>query len=317
MNYTFNGWSTFFVKATFFIVLVFTGVVCVKAQTVTFAQFFEVNGTQDFIFTNNTTSASFQTIQNGSPVVFTYQNVANLPAELQGPQAAHILVTANTTSPATQVAGTPPRNVQPFNQTILIQIIRDVQAQSGTGTRRNLLTAIITPDGSAVSSLTGDNSSDAAAYTASSVTQNVQYSSSFLAFPQTSQNNLGLSFSSVNPLLSIGSGGFLASFTAAGTGTFASNPPPIFNPPTAAGVSLSGRVYNGYGRNVSRATVTLTDGNGSTRTTSTNHLGYFRFEDVPAGQLVTLTVAAKGSNYNPQVFELQESIDEIGFYPVE
>jgi hypothetical protein len=317
MKKTVNSRLSFCVKAAFFILLTISTVTIAPAQTVTFAQFIQANGTQDFVFTNNSTSASFQTITNGSPVVFTYQNVANLPSELQGPQIGHIFITASTTVPAFQVAGSPVRDVQPFNQTFTIQIIRDTQAQSGTGTRRNLLTAVITPDGTAASSLNGDNLSDAAAYTASSATQNVQYSSSFLGFLPSSQNNLGLSFSSVTPLLSIGAGGFLNSFTAAGTGTFASNPPPIFNPPTAAGVTVGGRVFNAQGRSVARAVVTLTDGNGETRTTGTNSLGYFRFADIPAGQIVTINVSTKGGTYIPQVLNLSDNVDEVNFYPVD
>ena len=41
--------------------------------TTTFAQFFEQNGTQDFVFTNNTTSATFNTVSGGSPIFFIFQ----------------------------------------------------------------------------------------------------------------------------------------------------------------------------------------------------------------------------------------------------
>lgn len=317
MRTTINCWSSFCVKAAFFIFLTISTVSFGQAQTVTFGQFIQLNGSQDFVFTNGGTAASFQTIADGSAVLFTYQNIANLPAELQGPQFAHVIVTANTTAAATQTAGSPPRNVQPFNQTFTIQIIRDTAAQSGTGTRRNLLTAVITPNAGANSSLTGDNQSDAAAYTASSATQNVSYSSSFLGFLPTSQNNLGLSFSSVNPLLSIGAGGFLNSFTAAGTGTFASNPSPVFNPPTAAGVTIGGQVFNAYGRSAALARVTLTDENGATRTTSTNGLGHYRFDGIPAGQAVTVTVTAKGATYSPQIIPVSDNVNGIDFFPVQ
>jgi hypothetical protein len=312
-----NAWSAFCVKAAFFIFLTISTFTIGQAQTVTFAQFFQRTGSQDFVFTNNTTSASFQTVQNGSAIYFIYQNVSGLPAVLQGPQLAHIYITANTTTPAFQVAGDPPRDVQRFSGTFTIQIIRDEIAGVGTGTQRNLLTAVITPDGTTQSSLAGDDLSDAVAYTASDVRQTVTYTSDFLGFVPGNVDNLGLSFSSVNPNLSIGPGGFLNSFTTAGTGSFASSSAPIYSPPTAAGVSITGRVLSGYGLPVSRAILTLTDGNGETRMVSTTSLGYYRFDDVRAGQIVTISVTAKGWTYNPQVINVSDNIIDLDFIPVQ
>ncbi|HEY0461285.1 MAG TPA: carboxypeptidase-like regulatory domain-containing protein [Pyrinomonadaceae bacterium] len=288
-----------------------------QAQTVTFGQFFQRNGTNDFIFTNQVTSASFQTIADGTAVLFTYQNVANLPPELQGVQLAHVMVTATTTQPAFQFANDPPRDVQQFNQTFYIRVIRDTQAQSGTGTRRNLLTAVITPDGTTKSSIAGDDLSDALGYTATDARQTVTYTSDFIGFLPTSNDNLSLSFSSAFPLLTIGAGGFFNSFTAAGTGTFATSPAPVFNPPTAGGVTISGQVLNGYGRAVSRATVTLNDSSGNRRIASTNNLGYFRFDDITAGQVVTIEVSAKGWTYEPRIVNVVDSISDVEFYPVQ
>jgi len=310
-------WSSFFVKAAFFIVLTISTGTLLHAQSITFAQFIERNGTQDFVFTNNTSSADFATVASGSPIIFIYQNTPGLPAVLQGPQMAHVFVTGSTTTPAIQVGGIdPPRDIQRFSGVVTIQIIRDTPAGVGTGTQRNLLTAVVTPDGASQASLSGDDLSDAAAFTASEARQSVVFTSDFLGFAPTSIENLGLSFSSVNPALSIGPGGFLNSFTAAGSGTFASTVAPVFNPPTAAGVSINGRVLNGYGRAV-RAIVTLTDENGETRTASTNSLGYYQFNDIAAGQIVTLSVAAKGWTYEPRVINLNENLTDIDFYPLQ
>ncbi len=44
------------------------------------------------------------------------------------------------------------------------------------------------------------------------------------------ERDLGLTFSSIVPSLSIGANGFFNDFTAAGTGTFSSNPVPTFIP---------------------------------------------------------------------------------------
>lgn len=312
-----NTRASLLFKAAFFFLLVFSTTTFLQAQTTTFGQFIQRNGTQDFIFTNSVTSASFQTIPNGTPVFFTFQNVGNLPAELQGPQFATVTITATTTVQAIQNPGTPPRDVQPFDQTFTIRVIRDTAATSGTGTRRNLLTAVVTPDGTSRASIAGDDLSDAAAFSASSLQQNVVYTSDFLGFLPTGNRNFSLSFSSLIPALSIGPGGFLNSFTAAGTGTFASNPAPVFNPPTASNVSIGGRVLTADGNFVSRANVTLTDSDGNSRSVRTSSLGFFNFSDVVAGQTVTVTVNAKGLRYAGQIIDVQDSVSDLTFYPVE
>src|SRR5215207_3685910 len=97
-----NRWSSFCIKTAFFIFLTISTGTLLQAQTITFAQFFERNGSQDFVFTNNTSSATFQTVTNGSPILFVYQNISGLPPQLQGPQEAHLFITATTTTPAFQ-----------------------------------------------------------------------------------------------------------------------------------------------------------------------------------------------------------------------
>lgn len=63
--------------------------------------------------------------------------------------------------------------------------------------------------------------------------------------------------------------------------------------PTAASVSVSGRVTNAKGRGVKNVVITMTDANGLTRQTQTSSFGYYRFDDVSAGATVTLTAKAK------------------------
>lgn len=69
------------------------------------------------------------------------------------------------------------------------------------------------------------------------------------------------------------------------------------NSPTAANASVEGRIFNSNGRAVTRAQISMTDSAGQTRQTSTNGLGYFRFDDVPAGETYIFRVNAKG--YQP------------------
>ena len=308
-------WSSFCVKATLFILLTFSTVIFVRAQNVTFAQFMERNGSQDFVFASTPSVATFQTIPDGSPIYFVYQNVPMLPADLQGPQLAHIYISATTTSPVIQVATDTLRNIQRFSGTVTIQIIRDAPSTSGTGSQRNLLTVVITSN-TTQSSMIAEDGSDVVTYTASEPKQTVTYTSDFLGFSAMSEDSLGLTFSSANPPITIGPGGFLTIFTAAGVGTFATGIAPVYNPPTAAAVTINGRVFSSYGRPVSGAIVRLTDQSGATTTAGTNSLGYFRFVDIPVGQIITVSVTAKGGTYEPRVINLTDNIDELNFYPV-
>lgn len=305
--------SSLLARTAFFTLMLLSTTTLLNAQTITFGQFFEVNGTNDFIFTNNTSTATFNTIAGGSPVTFTYQNVSGLPPELQGPQAAHVFVTAVTTTPAT-VNGN--RVNQPFDQTFTIQIIRDSPASTGTGSRTNLLTAVVTPVGSSFSDLAGDIGSSSVAYTASTPNQALAYSSDFIGFgAPIVERNLALSFSSVTPALSIGPSGFLNSFSAAGTGTFAANPGPVFIPITAASVTISGQVFSLKGTGLEGARVSLTNSEGVTVTTRTDSSGYYRFNDIEIGQAVVISVTSKRNTFAPRAVNVGEELVGMDFFP--
>jgi CSLREA domain-containing protein len=91
----------------------------------------------------------------------------------------------------------------------------------------------------------------------------------------------------------------------------------VINTPTAGGVTISGRVYaTGGGRGLLGATVVLTDMNGNERTTLSSTFGYFRFDDVRAGEAYILSVRSRRYHYLPQYFFVGENISDIGFYPV-
>jgi hypothetical protein len=61
------------------------------------------------------------------------------------------------------------------------------------------------------------------ALSASSISGTVTFTSDFLSFQNSVQRDLALAFSSISPSLHIGANGFLADFSAAGTGTFSSD----------------------------------------------------------------------------------------------
>jgi len=82
---------------------------------------------------------------------------------------------------------------------------------------------------------------------------------------------------------------------------------------TAASVSISGRVLTNSRRGLSNAVVYLTDLEGNTRAARTNSLGYYRFNDIPAGQSVTITVVSKRYQFAPQVVNVNEEMFDLNF----
>ena len=83
--------------------------------------------------------------------------------------------------------------------------------------------------------------------------------------------------------------------------------------PTAAGVSVSGRVLIG-GRGLTNAVVTLTDQNGNVRSTRTSSFGYYRFDEVAAGQIYVVAIKSKRFQFAPQVVSITEDVSELNFY---
>lgn len=84
--------------------------------------------------------------------------------------------------------------------------------------------------------------------------------------------------------------------------------------PTAASVTLSGRVMNGR-RGIGGARVTLTDANGETRAAITSPFGYYRFENVPAGTYYIVSAYGKRYSFsNPtQVVFVNEEMTDVNF----
>ena len=89
--------------------------------------------------------------------------------------------------------------------------------------------------------------------------------------------------------------------------------------PTAASVSVGGRVTTASGRGISRAVITLTDSSGNSVSTVTNPFGYYRFDNVAAGE--TYLVRASGKRYqfiqSSQVVNVVEDASDINFTAIE
>jgi Carboxypeptidase regulatory-like domain len=63
--------------------------------------------------------------------------------------------------------------------------------------------------------------------------------------------------------------------------------------PTAANVSLQGQITTQGGNGIRNVQVTLTDGAGVSRTVLTGSFGYYRFDNILAGDTVVVSVSAK------------------------
>jgi hypothetical protein len=87
--------------------------------------------------------------------------------------------------------------------------------------------------------------------------------------------------------------------------------------PTAANVSISGRVMTNTGAGVQNAVVNLTKPTGEVVSVRTGTFGFYRFDDLTAGGTYVLTVASKRFSFTPQIVQASEDITNLNFIAVE
>ena len=85
--------------------------------------------------------------------------------------------------------------------------------------------------------------------------------------------------------------------------------------PTAASVTISGNVQSGRGRGISGVVVMMTDSFGTTRTARTNQFGYYRFDDVEAGETYILNAFSKRYQFDSKVVSISEELTNLDFIP--
>ena len=158
-------------------------------QAATFAQF-QMNPAQNLFLFESVPGGATLTATD-VPILFTYSNIANVPAELQGAVSARVTVLMQTTANATQTGGI---NTQPF--TGLANSI-SIDLETPVFGHTNLLTA--TFDGG---ELFGLQDGFIALFGSSQPTNNVLFTSDFLNFSGSTGNAASLSFTSVTPSLS-------------------------------------------------------------------------------------------------------------------
>ncbi len=124
-----------------------------------------------------------------------------------------------------------------------------------------------------------------------------------------------MTFSSISPTYTLGTN-YANSFTTAGAGTFAVNQIPAFFNPTAATISVSGRVFTPKGRTLANARVTLTSSSGEVLTAWTDNFGYYQFSEVVAGDTVIIEVKSKLYSFATQIMNLSEETNGLNFVAI-
>ena len=87
--------------------------------------------------------------------------------------------------------------------------------------------------------------------------------------------------------------------------------------PSAAGVTVSGRVLTAEGRGLRNARVTITDQSGVSRTVVTSSFGYYTFTDVEVGQTYLIGVASKRYHFTPRLLQVVDSLSDVDFTAIQ
>jgi hypothetical protein len=189
-----------------------------RADVVTFAQFNEQKvSDQSFAYTNQGTSASFNSVGQGIPIYLTI--TSGFAPSLDRLQSAHMFLTSSTNS-ATMPLAPPDQLAREHFQGggNGIQILLDTPVNG----KRDFLTVTFS-DGLLSGRLNGTEASFKTSDTDSG-NPSVNFASDFIDFTTATEHGFSLSFSSVNSIaggyLQMGDNGFFRSFTASGTGTF-------------------------------------------------------------------------------------------------
>lgn len=83
------------------------------------------------------------------------------------------------------------------------------------------------------------------------------------------------------------------------------------SPPTAAPAFLSGRVVTADGRGIRGVRVTLTGLDGVARTATTSAFGYYRFDDLAAGETYVIAAGSKTYRFTPRTVFLTDNLTGV------
>lgn len=85
--------------------------------------------------------------------------------------------------------------------------------------------------------------------------------------------------------------------------------------PTAANVAVSGRVFSPDGFGLRNASVSITDSHGNVRYALTSSFGYFRFDEVAAGETYVASVTSKRYTFAPRTVTPTDELTNFDFFP--
>jgi hypothetical protein len=211
-----------------------------RADVMTFAQFTQINvGDQNFVYSNNTSSADFSTIALGNPISLGIADWVR-PTGLASSQDAHLFLSASTAS-AVKVSGTALSQAFP-SATNMIRILLDTPFKGHS----NFLTVTFSSRADGLAGEQGTHSATFRASDASSPPDTVTYTSDVIDVSPFIEHSFALSFSSISGNgLQVGPGGFYDSFTASGSGTF--DAAVIPEPPSLLLAGMATFAFAGFG----------------------------------------------------------------------
>ena len=203
----------------------------------TFAQFTQINvGDQNFVYSNNNTSADFSTISGGNPILLGIADSVR-PTGLASSQDAHLFLSASTAS-AVAVSGTTLSQAFP-SATNTIRILLDTPFQGHS----NFLTVTFS------GRLGGELGTHSGISQASDASDIVTYSSDVIDVSGFIEHSFALSFSSILTAggqgLQVAPNGFVESFTTSGSGTF--DAAVIPEPPSLLLAGMATIAFAGFG----------------------------------------------------------------------
>jgi hypothetical protein len=85
--------------------------------------------------------------------------------------------------------------------------------------------------------------------------------------------------------------------------------------PTAANVAVSGRVFSPDGSGLRNASVSITDSHGNVRRALTGSFGYFRFDEIAAGESYVVAVTSKRYVFSPRIVNPTDELTDVDFIP--
>lgn len=85
--------------------------------------------------------------------------------------------------------------------------------------------------------------------------------------------------------------------------------------PTAATVTVGGRILTADGNGIKNVSVIITSSNGQTRTAVSGSFGYYTFFEIPAGETCIISVSAKRYTFSSptQVRTVLEDVMDVNF----